>query len=210
METKHTIESIRETNVLGISGIYKILGAKRIFFSTWVEWLSLLLSLITILICWCIELNPFDFIYEIKDLMIDSLPTIIGFTLAGYSLVVGFVQAGMLNKITEPVKVGEDNFSLYQKMSAAFAMNIILQTVALFIAIVIYFLIVIDDKNQKFILLDLVVDSFNWIGLLIISYWFFLSLLLTIQIVINIFGFSQLHQYLINKNKLNKNCDEHQ
>lgn len=205
METRHTSNTVKETNVLGFYGIFKILGFKRIFCSTWVEISSVFLTFSLILIFFFLNLNPFDFLVELKSLILNLLPSIIGFSLAGYALVVGFVQAGMLNRITEPLLSGKDNFSLYQKMSAAFAMNIILQIIGLLIAIFIHILIIIDENNHKFILADSFVKFINWMGFLIISYWFFLSLLLTVQIVLNIFGFSQLHQYLINKDKLNKN-----
>lgn len=109
METKHTIETIKETYVLGISGIIRILGFKRSFFSTWVEICSAIFSLLLLVFCFAVGMNPFDIILDIKTLMINFLPSIIGFTLAGYSLVIGFVQAGMLNKITEPLEKDIDN-----------------------------------------------------------------------------------------------------
>jgi hypothetical protein len=204
MSTQHTLETLKETSILGFKGILKILGYKKIFFSTWVELVSLFLSIAICAICFIFKVNYYDILVDFKTIMINFLPTIIGFTLAGYSLVVGFVQAGMLNKITEPTKKDIDNFSLYQKMSAGFGMNIILQTVALVIAFLVHFIIFIDDKNYTFTIDDeLYIAIINFIGVFIISYCFFLSLFLTIQTVLNIFGFSQLHQYLINKEKIN-------
>ena len=42
-----------------------------------------------------------------------------GFTVAGYSFMIGLIHVGMINKITEPLSK-ENKFSLYQKSSATF------------------------------------------------------------------------------------------
>jgi hypothetical protein len=212
--TKHTNESLQETFLLGLSGILSITGYKKTFFTKRLTIIPIWLAVLSLLTSIILELNVLKLIIEIKSLMIDFLPGILGFTIAGYSLMVGFIQSGMLDKITEPTS--DSNFSLYQKMSSTFAINILLQAFALIIAFIVHFVNYIDiNKGLKFPLSPLFVNIVNYVTLTILSYWFVLSVLMIIQIIVNIFGFSQLHHYFINKLKVDKdassqdNSDKH-
>jgi hypothetical protein len=134
--------------------------------------------------------------------MINVLPGILGFTVAGYSFMIGLIHVGMINKITEPISK-ENKFSLYQKSSATFAANIIIQAISLVFAYLFHLLIFFDKKKQmKIDIKDIYVTLINLVALLSISYLFAISLLMIIQVIINIFNFSQLHHYFVNKEKI--------
>jgi hypothetical protein len=108
----------------------------------------------------------------------------------------------MINKITEPLSK-ENKFSLYQKSSATFAANIIIQAISLVFAYLFHLFIFFDvNKNLKIDNKDIYVTLINLVALLSISYLFVISLLMIIQVIINIFNFSQLHHYFVNKGKI--------
>ncbi len=201
MVTKQTIENINETFVTGLRGILKI---SRFWKEIWrfkITYFSIASALLLPLIAFLGKLDSTSLICDIVNLMISFLPCILGFTIAGYALIIGFVQSNMLNSISEPAK--DSKFSLYQIMSAKFALNIILQSIALLIAFIIHFINYFDVNNKLDIIWsDKFITFVNLIGLSILFFWFSISLLLVIQIVINIFGFSQLHHYFINKAKI--------
>lgn len=198
MTTKYTYDNINDNFVTGLKGIFSIIGIGKVLFSK-LNIITTTLTIIFVFIVGMFNIDKYELIGEIKSLMINFLPNILGFTIAGYTLVVGFIQGGMLNKISEPMK--DSKYSLYQNMSANFAINVIFQGFALIFAFFIRFVIYFDDE------LNIDFGScyyciVNNVGLLLITYWFLISLLLIIQIIINIFDFSQLHHYYINKEKL--------
>lgn len=200
-KTRQTKENIQATFLTGLSGIFKIVGYKKIFFSYWLTILPVIISVISVLLSLMLHLDPLNFLLELKNVMIDFLPGILGFTIAGFALMVGFIQSGMLDKITEPIR--DSKFSLYQKMSATFATNVILQAMALIIAYIVHFISYFDsNKKIDYNIPGALAETANYLGILLLSYWFFISLFLVIQIIINIFGFSQLHHYFINKAKI--------
>lgn len=207
MITKHTTDTLRETFITGLSAVFKIAGLKKTFFSVWFTKVPIYISVCGLILFYFFKIDYYKGIIELKDLMLNFLPGILGFTIAGYSLMVGFIQAGMLDKITEPSK--DTNFSLYQKMSSTFAVNVILQAIALIIAYSVHFIIFIDCERGVLINVpsNLILVS-NIIGFILLSYWFFISLFMVIQIVLNIFSFSQLHHYFVNKQKVDSKIEE--
>ena len=90
-------------------------------------------------------------------------------------------------------------------MSAILAINIMLQAIALIIAYTFHFINYFDsNKSIPNFLPSQYIAIVNYLGIVILSYWFSLSLLMVIQIILNIFGFSQLHHYFINKDKIER------
>lgn len=201
MITKHTTDTLKETFITGLSAVFKIAGYKKTFFSVWFTKAPIYISVVAAIILYFFKIDFYIGIVELKTQMIAFLPGILGFTIAGYSLMVGFIQAGMLDKITEPSK--DTNFSLYQKMSSTFAVNVILQAIALIIAYTVHFVIFIDtNRKLTFIIPSCLICVANILGFILLTYWFFISLFMVIQIVLNIFSFSQLHHYFVNKQKV--------
>lgn len=201
METEQTNENLDKTFITGFSALFKIAEFEKSFFSSWASVLPIISAIIILVFSLFLNVDSYKLIVEIKGLIINFLPGILGFTLAGYSLMVAFIQAGMLNEITEPSK--DSKFSLYQKMSSTFAINVILQALSLVLAYFVHFLIYFDaNRKEKFIYQECYLKFINTIGLLVIVYAFFISLFMIIQIVLNIFTFSQLHHYFINKEKI--------
>lgn len=187
-----------KTGIKGILGITKFgkLSKTRVF--------KISISLAVVLVSTSIlfELDPYNLILVIKDDIITFLPSILGFTIGGYALVVGFVQGGMLERITD--KIPNSNHSLYQGMSSVFALNIVAQAIALIFAYGVRYVVFIDTSANFLYVGNSLRTMINWVTLLVIAFLFSLSLFLVIQIVINIFDFSQLHQYLIEVEKRNK------
>lgn len=205
--TKHTNETLKDTFITGLPAIFKIAGYKRTFFSSWMSRLPLLFSFLGLLLFYLLNIDFYEGLIELKSIMIDFLPGILGFTVAGYALMVGFIHGDMIDKITEPSR--DTTFSLYQKMSATFAINVMLQAIALLIAFAIHFIVFLDSKKAVlFEIPSTIAVIVNVGGFLILSYWFLISLFMVIQIILNIFSFSQLHHYFINKTKVDQKNEQ--
>jgi hypothetical protein len=201
-KTNQNYDIIKETTIFGFNSIFKIVGIRKVLLSNWINIVPLVSAFLIVILCLLLKIDPYIVLIEIKDLMLNLLPGILGFTVAGYSFMIGLIHAGMINKITEPFN-NESNFSLYQKSSATFAANIIIQAVSLVIAYSFHLFIFFDkNENLNINLKDTYITLINLFALLSISYLFTISLLMVIQVIINIFNFSQLHHYFVNKEKL--------
>ena len=206
MATNQTLENIAKTSTTGLRGILKIAGIKSEFLCSPVFIISIVIGIIFIFFVKFFQLNVYDLINEIKTIMIGFLPGILGFTIAGYALVVGFLQSNLLDKISERLELPDhslSNYSLYQTMSSYFALNIIIQGISLIMAFTYHFFIYFETHTKNHINVSIFdIKIINWISLMGLSFLFIISLLLIVQIVINIFNFSQLHHYIINKSKI--------
>lgn len=203
MQTNQTTENIEKTNHHDLISIFKIAGFAESLFESWCFVTASVLSLLLIGICLCFEVDKYEFLILIVDDIISFLPNILGFTITGYALVVGFVQPDVLERITE--KEEDSDYSLYQTMSSSFAVTILIQAISLITAFTFRYIDFISSKvNYVPQISTLIITFINTIGLAIIIFCLAFSLMMVIQIILNIFSFSQIHHYLINKDKISK------
>ncbi|MGE7777761.1 hypothetical protein ACQKLP_23805 [Chitinophaga sp. NPDC101104] len=194
-------EELLQSLIMNIRGIVKISQLytnplkPTLFKAAFWLWIILLSILI---LC---RIPPFLLIIEIKDLLISLLPGILGFTIGGYSILIGFTQPELIKKISGPRK--DSIFSLYQLASASFASNILIQAFVLIMAYLIHIITWIDlHKKVIFKSTDYLILLVNWAILSILLLGFITSIIVIIQLIVNVFNFSQLYHYNINKTHL--------
>jgi hypothetical protein len=134
----------------------------------------------------------------IIDIILLAIPTLLGFVLSGYALLIGFGNIEIIAK----KKTTKDNKSirptLYQKVSTVFAVGLIMQITLLVTAFTL----------KTILFLELPCYWSNMLICNIINYFVFGIMLFGIlyvtvmikDLVINIFNFSQIHHFTINKN----------
>ena len=86
METKQTNENLDKTFITGFSALFKITEFGKSFFLNWASILSIISASFILVFSFALDVNSYKLIVEIKGLIINFLPGILGFTLAGYSL----------------------------------------------------------------------------------------------------------------------------
>lgn len=212
MESQQTEENIEITTKFGIDTILKIVFRNKLFKSHAFRY-SILFALFFFSLIILFKQNPIYYIIEIKTQCISFIPGILGFTLSAYALLVGFSQTEMLLKITEPLEeenknskvAKKEHYSLYQIMSSTFAINVIVQALALALAYIVHFVSILCIRtNITSFFQNGVIDVTNYLTLFLMLYAIWISIFLVVQSVVNIFNFSQLHQFYVNKEKLNK------
>lgn len=143
---------------------------------------------------------PYDVIVNTVDLSISILPTLLGFNLGAYALIIGFLTSK--NLIIALTKKGKDSgASRLEIISSVFAMNVITQAFSLLVAFMIKMSI---DMNMSEIMTRYGYDhryaeNINLGILPIILFLTLYSVVLVIQNSINIFDFSQLFTYFETK-----------
>jgi hypothetical protein len=152
---------------------------------------SLILSgLVTLSMIIFFQKLIFGAIETLLEMNITIFPCLIGFTVGGYALIVGFAGVGDLKKFTEKAK--NEKGSFFQLLISIFSVGIVLQFATILLTYVVNFIIKSHFHSFLFHKTEsdffLIVNCFAFLILLFISLW---SLFIIPYIVINLFHFAQ-------------------
>jgi hypothetical protein len=198
METKHTRESLGTITVVGLRAMFKVAPNP---FRIWSIIVSIFLTIIFLVIFYLLHGDSYMFIKELTTQAIAFIPNILGFTIGGYAFLIGVNSSTLLNKITEPQS--HSKYSLYQEASASFAINLVIQACTFVISYCVHFIILLEEGSKiSNNLSECTTAVVNHTILSILCLLFISSLFMIIQIIVNIFDFSQLIHYGINRDKL--------
>lgn len=199
MTTEHTKESIKKSHTVGFKGLFAVASGKSLFFSG-VNKIALCIAVLACALGLILNISQYEIISEVTNTLLSFLPGILGFTIAGFTLMVGFLQSDLIDGITE--RVGDSIYTLYQHIVSRFAMSVLVQSIALIIAYTFHFFMWYENKSTLVLPLSLE-RIINITAVFIIWYGFLLSVFIVCQVIINIFDFSQLHHFVIVKKKAN-------
>ena len=167
-------------------------------------WIAVTCSITAIVLPNLIPISKIVFIELLANKAISIFPSILGFSLGGYILLISLNSTDILNVITEPTDEKE-KYSFYQKASAVFAFSILLQALSIIIGL---FIVLIIDIGDTIIVFYTIAEILNSIALFISIFVMSYALLLIVQIILNIFNFGQVLHFFIrveNLEKENKN-----
>lgn len=193
---------IKTLHEVGLKGILWIVFKHN----TFKKWPFVLSIVISIACCILIAVQKGDKFYVIlqstSDLIVTVFPGLLGFSLGGYAMVVGFSNADLIKKGATTSK-----HSVYQILNGIFSLSILFQAIATIICIVITWGIRVDLNSVLGIYFNSGLLNFlNGVLLFIIFLSSVYSLMLTPFVIINLFTLSQLNNlhYTIEKMKEDK------
>ncbi len=202
--TNHTPDTIRKGFILGLKGIFRQSKFLKDPFDSVCLNTGLAIAVIVTIFILCFKLDLYSYINEVQNLIIQLVPCLLGFTIAGYSFLMGFIQPKLMERISEP-SPEDETITLYQSISSSLALNILLHSIILIIAYLIHIVIFLHDKNPTFIIECRVVAKYaKIIGLFIANICLFGALAVVVQIIVSSFNLSQLNHYDFIKEKLEK------
>lgn len=183
---------LREINQGGIRGIVKILRYKGTLKKFPLIGSLTVSTAIVLFSCVANPNNLYHLLTDTIDLLLSFFPNLLGFSLGGYSLIVGF---GNLDLIKKGSKV--DSYSVYQILNAIFSLSIVLQVITTIISFTISWALKTQLLNIFSLPFDWPTHLINAIVLWFISVSALYSLVLTPYVVSNLFTLSQVnHLYL--------------
>lgn len=197
METNEEIKDRHKYSLKGILPRYII----RKFVYSWSMLLSISISITlwtAVLFC-CEDDLYFSFLSKVVDLILNLLPSILGFCIGGYALIIGAGNLDVLRKMADPMQK-RDWLSFFQIMSCVFAASLVIQCFTLLISFVVKILIDIDIPP----ITDGIAQIMNAGIILVLLFLSTLSITLLHYTVINIFNFGQSTHLLIRIEKKNK------
>lgn len=156
--------------------------------------LSVCLTIVAFVAALCYGLDVYKFNEHLINSALSIFPSLLGFSLGGFAIIVSFNNKEFLEKISKNVvdlEKGKVSPSLFQKVIAVFAYGIIIQALSLLISFFLKysyeFLFHISLELEKDIL-----DVGNFSAFILLTFFLSYSLLLVPYIVKNVYGFGQI------------------
>jgi hypothetical protein len=131
-------------------------------------------------------------IEEVVGLVLNIIPSLLGFVLSGYALLIGFGNIGIIAKKKNPTKP-----TLYQKVSTVFAIGLIMQIALLVFAFVVK--VLIKANLTCWIGCIYLCKLTNYAIFFLLVFGLLYVVIMIKDLVINIFNFSQVQHFMINK-----------
>lgn len=179
------------------SGLFFILK-KRGTLTKWPLLLSVAVSfLLSIFLYIFSENKMYDIIVKTSDLLVTVFPGLLGFSLGGYAIVVGFSNTQL---IKESSRV--DRASIYQLLNSIFSLSLLIQVFTIIFSFLIDWLIKSDIANA-IIHTNVATNSvINAVCIFLLLFGSLYSLALTPYIIINLFTLSQINNLFFTKEKI--------
>lgn len=153
--------------------------------------LPLLLSLSLVILATVQSVDSLKYIDRVSNIIIQVIPSILGFILTGYVLFMGLSSSEYIEKLK--AAKGNRGFSFFQELNATFAFVLFTLFVSLLVGIIASLLIKSEAVYIRPISLESA-ETINKAFLFGILFLLFYSTLAIKDIVMNIFSFGQLVQ----------------
>ncbi|MGN5953204.1 hypothetical protein ACP6L2_01190 [Sphingobacterium lactis] len=131
--------------------------------------------------------SSFVLLVKVNELNLSIIPNVLGFALGGYAMLIGGFSDSILSKL---VKIDAEEYNTFQKTSATFGVALLSMCVSLILNYLIKWFINTEISNH-FSLTNHFALLINVSVIFIINIISIYSIFLTINIVKNIFAFSQ-------------------
>jgi hypothetical protein len=200
------VSESQEMHRVGFRGLLFIYNWKRLKKST-PFWLSLIITLLSAAIIgmWFTKLL-FASVQSLVALNLSVFPNLLGFTIGGYALIVGFTGVGDLKNFTERAK--DEKGSFYQLLVSVFSISIFTQICTIVISYAISFIITSKFHDEIF-----GVKDYRWfagVNLVVVCLLIFFSLwsFFTIPyLVVNLFNFAQTNHSIASVRRIEDEID---
>lgn len=158
--------------------------------------LPFVMTLIIVVFFACFGRMDKEIVSSVVDLVLSIIPSLLGFVLSGYALLIGFGNIEIIAKKKTSEK-GDNNPTLYQKVSTVFAVSLIMQIMLLVYAFGLKLILKIDLPClfDNFLICSLI----NYTLFTLLTFGSFYVTMMIKDLVINIFNFSQIQHFSINK-----------
>lgn len=192
-------DEIKKRHDGGYLTLFKIYQSDEKFHKDPFFKLSVIISLILTGIACFSNNSIYDIILRLLDASIGILPSLLGFNLGAYILIVGFGATDILSVITKPLK-GQKNFSLYQKLNGIMGVSVLIQIATLSFI----FILKIWDKIQEgfsftfeWVHLNQLIAIVNTFIFFIVFSFVIYCFLILLNVVKQVFLFAQTIHFII-------------
>ncbi len=190
------IQHHHQTSWRGIKAILQFRGT----FKKWPFIISIAIAFaLSLSIMIFIPKKSFEVLHNTTDIVITVFPSLLGFSLGGFAIVVGFSNVELIKRGSKVNK-----YSVYQHLNAIFAINIVFQIFTTILAFVIIWIIKLDLNSIFKISINILGFIANGFCLFLLLLGSLYSLALTPYIVTNLFTLSQINNMFFTIQKYNE------
>ena len=142
-----------------------------------------------------------EILISVVDLVLSIIPSLLGFVLSGYALLIGFGNIEVIAKRKKTDNTGIPKPTLYQKVSTVFAVGLVMQIILLVFAFGLKLLL----KLEMPCLFDdyRICEAVNYTTFILLIFGLLYVTVMIKDLVINIFNFSQIQHFFINSPQQN-------
>lgn len=197
---------IRAAHPMSIKGIFNKYVLTKIFCS-WGTLISVIITMIFVVLVIVIYHSTYDYykvLSQITETIISVLPSLFGFCIGGYALIIGLSNIDIIGKMSKQYS-NKHNLSLFQLLSSVFAATLILQCFTFIVAYIVHYVLLLELHSPN----EIVGNVVNIITILLLLLLSFISLSLLFYTIINVFNFGQTSHFCIQlDNMKDKNNDK--
>lgn len=195
---------LEEIHPMGFWGVLKVHKGISQELKHWTFWLGMIFSILVLL---CLIYNDLsnrnlqNFLKEITEIGIGAISALIGLSITGLVLIVSFIEGSTARRMVK-IQVKEHNehginsknqFSIYQEIVAKFTWAVLIQGVSFINLWLVYLFSILELP----FVLKTGANIFNLMVIGILCFLILYSVLLIIQMCLNIFTLSQVNHSTI-------------
>lgn len=171
--------------VTGWNGVFSVYPLRKLWKGALIPFLFLVISIAVYFMGE--KHTPIDLMKKVADIITSGFPSIIGFVLTGYALIIGFSDTELVGKMA-CVEVDEKGHSYFEVVSSIFAV-VLGVVVSTYIAACLVSYVLELQISWPFD--DNCADCFNTLCFFIFLFIFYYSIFALLDIIVNVFNIGQ-------------------
>lgn len=171
--------------ITGWNGVFSVYPLRKLLKGAIVPFLFLVISIIVYIAGE--KHSPIALMNKVADIIISGFPSIIGFVLTGYALIIGFSGTELVGKMA-CIEVDQERHSYFEVVSSIFAVVLGVVVLTYIIACLVSYVLelqVLWPFNNKY------ADCFNTVCFFIFLFLFYYSIFALLDIIVNVFNIGQ-------------------
>lgn len=171
--------------VTGWNGVFSVYPLRKLWKGALIPFLFLVISIAVYFMGE--KHTPIDLMKKVADIITSGFPSIIGFVLTGYALIIGFSDTELVGEMA-CVEVDEKGHSYFEVVSSIFAV-VLGVVVSTYIAACLVSYVLELQISWPFD--DNCADCFNTLCFFIFLFIFYYSIFALLDIIVNVFNIGQ-------------------
>lgn len=171
--------------VTGWNGVFSVYPLRKLWKGAIIPFLFLVISIAVYFMGE--KHTSIDLMNKVADIITSGFPSIIGFVLTGYALIIGFSDTELVGKMAH-IEVDKEGHSYFEVVSSIFAVVLGVVVLTYIVACLVSYVI---ELQISWPFDDNCADCFNTLCFFIFLFLFYYSIFALLDIIVNIFNIGQ-------------------
>jgi len=190
------VEELKENNKPGIKRLWCIYNTNQRLLRSKYFWFSILFTVLVFVISIFNNIDIYNVLQNLVDKVLSIFPNILGFNIAGFVLLIGYIANKETKDLSEKV---DEKYSLIQHKYSVFAFSLLVQSFTLLFAFIISEILSLELTCNCCCINPILINYFVF-SIMLFGTTYSISLL--IRIVLNVFDLGQTIHFFISVDKI--------